>query len=578
MAQTGYTPIQLYYSSTAAAQPTAGNLNNGELALNIADKKLYAKDSLGNVFLLASSSGATATVQSVSVVSANGLAGTVATATTTPAITLSTTVTGLLKGNGTAISAAVSGTDYAPATSGSAILYGNGSGGFSNVTIGSGVSFVGGVLSASGTGVSTFSAGTTGFTPSSATSGAVTLAGTLATTNGGTGLTSFTANGVVYASSTSALATGSALTFDGTNLGIGTSSPNYKLNVLSGAGSQNIFQAGQSGVSNGYTIVSNGTNLTHQWYNGGSEAMRLDTSGNLGLGVTPSAWSTVVPALQLGTGGTFLAGWGSTSYLALGANASFNGSSWIYKTSNASSYYDQSVGSHRWYNAPSGTAGNAITFTQAMTLDASGNLLVGATASSGNSNLRVSSSTTRSYALIDTTATTGAEAGLRLKASRDWYTISDYDSGALKWYDATSAAERMRLDSSGNFMVGVTSTVVKMDVAGAVRGASTTITGAAGGTINPTSNTTNQYTITALGAAATIDTPTGTPIDGQKLTIRIKDNGTGRALTWTTSAGGYRVIGTTLPTTTTASKVTYVGCVYNSQDSFWDVVAVTTQA
>jgi len=59
--------------------------------------------------------GGTGTVTDVSVVSANGLAGTVATSTSTPAITLSTTVTGLLKGNGTAISAAVSGTDYEPA-------------------------------------------------------------------------------------------------------------------------------------------------------------------------------------------------------------------------------------------------------------------------------------------------------------------------------------------------------------------------------------------------------------------------------------------------------------------------------
>lgn len=94
----------------------------------------------------------TGTVTSVSVVSANGLAGTVATQTTTPAITLSTTVTGLLKGNGTAISAATSGTDYAPATSGSSILYGNAAGGFSNVTIGTGVSFVAGTLSATGSG------------------------------------------------------------------------------------------------------------------------------------------------------------------------------------------------------------------------------------------------------------------------------------------------------------------------------------------------------------------------------------------------------------------------------------------
>jgi len=91
-------------------------------------------------------------VTSVSVVSANGLAGTVATATTTPAITLSTTITGLLKGNGTAISAATSGTDYAPATSGTSILYGNGSGGFNNVTIGTGVAFSAGTLSATGSG------------------------------------------------------------------------------------------------------------------------------------------------------------------------------------------------------------------------------------------------------------------------------------------------------------------------------------------------------------------------------------------------------------------------------------------
>ena len=68
------------------------------------------------------------TVTDVSVITANGLAGSVANSATTPAITLSTTVTGLLKGNGTAISAASSGTDYAPPTSGTSILYGNGSG------------------------------------------------------------------------------------------------------------------------------------------------------------------------------------------------------------------------------------------------------------------------------------------------------------------------------------------------------------------------------------------------------------------------------------------------------------------
>jgi len=84
-------------------------------------------------------------VTAVSVASANGLAGT-SSGGATPALTLSTSITGILKGNGTAISAATSGTDYAPATSGTSILYGNGSGGFSNVTVGTGLSFAAGTL------------------------------------------------------------------------------------------------------------------------------------------------------------------------------------------------------------------------------------------------------------------------------------------------------------------------------------------------------------------------------------------------------------------------------------------------
>lgn len=57
MAQAGYTPIQLYYSTTAAAVPTAGNLNSGELAINITDGKLYYKSNAGVVTLLAGATG-----------------------------------------------------------------------------------------------------------------------------------------------------------------------------------------------------------------------------------------------------------------------------------------------------------------------------------------------------------------------------------------------------------------------------------------------------------------------------------------------------------------------------------------
>jgi hypothetical protein len=96
-------------------------LNGQALTYNSTTKKWEATTASGS-----------GTVTTVSVASANGFAGTVANPSTTPAITVSTSVTGLLKGNGTAVSAASSGTDYAPATSGSSVLKGNGAGGFTN--------------------------------------------------------------------------------------------------------------------------------------------------------------------------------------------------------------------------------------------------------------------------------------------------------------------------------------------------------------------------------------------------------------------------------------------------------------
>ena len=90
--------------------------------------------------------------------------------------------------------------------------------------------------------------------------------------------------------------------------------------------------------------------------------------------------------------------------------------------------------------------------------------------------------------------------------------------------------------------------------------------------------TTDQYEVTALATGLTINAPTGSPVDGQKLIIRILDNGTSQTLTWTTTSGGYRIVGTTLPTSTTVSKILYVGCIYNTAATFWDVIALAQQA
>jgi len=72
MAATGYTPISLYYSTTAAATPTAGNLVPGELAINITDGKLYYEDNAGVVQLLASKN--TTTGSSLTITTTGGAA------------------------------------------------------------------------------------------------------------------------------------------------------------------------------------------------------------------------------------------------------------------------------------------------------------------------------------------------------------------------------------------------------------------------------------------------------------------------------------------------------------------------
>jgi len=102
--------------------------------------------------------------------------------------------------------------------------------------------------------------------------------------------------------------------------------------------------------------------------------------------------------------------------------------------------------------------------------------------------------------------------------------------------------------------------------------------GSTSGTLTPNGDTTDVFNAFGLTGGITVAAPSGTPADGQKIILRFEDNGTGRGITWTTTSGAYRAVGSSLPTTTVASKITYVGCVYNSTDVFWDVVAVATQA
>lgn len=334
MAQAGFTPISLYYSTTASAVPTNTNLVNGELAINITDGKLYYKNNSGVVTLLAQSSAASP----VTTFSA-GTTGFTPSSATSGAITLAGTLitsnggTGLSSytagdlpyyATGTALSKLAIGTSNqiltssgtAPQwTSGSSISVGtatNLAGGLAGsvpyqtgagATTFLGIGTNGQILTSSGTApqwstlsgvaVTTLSFGSTGLTPSTATSGAITVAGTLATTNGGTGLTSFNANGAVYATSSSALTTGTL------PVGSGGTGATTLTGVLKGNGTS-AFTAATAGTD--YVAPGTATTFTAlQTFTGTSSNADLKTSNILEVATISATAATGTIAYDITT-------------------------------------------------------------------------------------------------------------------------------------------------------------------------------------------------------------------------------------------------------------------------------------
>jgi len=232
MAQTGYTPIQLYYSTTAATAPLAANLANGELAINITDGKLFYKDNAAAVQVIGWK--------------------------TVPATAGGTGLTSYAVGD---------------------ILYAN-----TTTTLAK--------LADVATGNALISGGV-GVAPSYGKIGLTThVSGTLPVANGGTNLTSFTANGLVYASSTSALATGSAITFDGTNFA-----------TTGTASAAKLIPTGSSVTGNGlYLPATNALGLSTN----GANAIYINSGQDVGIGTAlPSAKlhiSGVLPSITNGNG------------------------------------------------------------------------------------------------------------------------------------------------------------------------------------------------------------------------------------------------------------------------------------
>lgn len=189
---------------------------------------------------------------------------------------------------------------------------------------------------------------------------------------------------------------------------------------------------------------------------GGTERLRVDSAGNAGLGVTPSAWSGVGAALQVGTSAAIIGNSANSSSFI--SNAYFDGTNYRYIGTGFATRFATTSGAYSWNQAASGTAGNTITFTQAMTLDASGNLGIGTSSPSFATGMGIAINGGAGQArLVLKNNNTGDAStdGLQIGVATDSSAFVEQRENSHLFF-ATNAIERARVTSGGDFLVGTT--------------------------------------------------------------------------------------------------------------------------
>ena len=397
-----------------------------------------------------------------------------------------------------------------------------------------------------GSSVTSFSAGTTGLTPSVASTGPVVLSGALNVANGGTGQTTYT-DGQLLIGNT---ATG--------GLSKATLTQGSGITITNGNGSITI--AATSG--GGGTVTSVG--MTVPTFLSVSPST-ITTSGTFAVTLS----GTALPVANGGTGQTTYAdgellignstgGALSKTTLTQGTGITITNGAGSITVSNASPMTYPGAG------IPNST-GSAWGTSYSVT--GSGTVVALATSPSF---------TTPSLGVA--TATSINKVALTAPATGSTLTIADG-----KTLTASNTLTFTGTDGTSFAYPGSSGTVVTLDATQTLTNKRITARVSSTASISSplawNSDNFDQYAATAQAGALTINADSGTPTDGQRAIFRLKDNGTPRALTWTTgSANSFQAIGVTLPTTTVANKTTYVGVIYNASASRWDAVAVTTEA
>jgi hypothetical protein len=298
-------------------------------------------------------------------------------------------------------------------------------------------------------------------TPSTVAATTLTTSSTV-THNGGT------ANGVAYLDGSKVLTTGSALTFDGatltnnaagtaTALSLNSTNGTYGLDVALKYSGTNIGSIGSSkGIDSTGNLTDLGINSAANldFATGYTRRMRLDSSGNLGLGVTPSAWGSGYRSLDIGNSASFLNSSGSAF---VSNNAYQDGLGWKYKTSTANigtqlfGLNPNGSGGYAWFQAPSGAnVGDPINFTQAMTLTAGNSLLLNTTNNNNNEILQVAGKANILCAGFFANTTTGQSYGAYIAAGTN---STDY---AFRIQNAAANTDYLKVTGDGNLLVGGT--------------------------------------------------------------------------------------------------------------------------